>query len=144
MHGHSNITLLRGATTLMETIVSIGVLGTAIALVGNFAVQMNKGLKVRELQCRIAWELTNTREQIGNWPIERITPSNIEELATTESLAKLISDAKWTATVINGQENGLGPDCRQVTLALMGNLDGQRIAPATLTFWVFPKKEPTQ
>ncbi len=127
----------------METIVSIGVLGTAVALVGNFAVQMNQGLKVRELQCRIAWELTNTREQIGNWPIERVTQSHIEEIAVSVSLAELIPDAKWSADVINGQANGLGPDCRQVTLALIGSLDGQRIVPATLTFWVFPKKEPT-
>jgi hypothetical protein len=123
----------RTATTTMEVVVAIALLAVAATLVGRFVGQVKQGLRDRELTARFEWELLNARERIGSWTADRITLERIQQLPISDALASRLKNARLAAAVQN-IETPL--PALQVTLGLEGELNGQAIQPAVLTFWV--------
>jgi hypothetical protein len=123
----------RTAATTVEMLVAISLLVFAVTAMGRFVVQVNHGLRDRELSARIDLELMNARERIGSWPIERITSSEIGQLRVSEPLANGLADARFVAAVA---EIDQPVRATQVTLALQCTLNSQLAQPAVLTFWV--------
>ena len=123
----------RMATSSLEIVVAFALLVVAVTLVGRFVSQVKHGLRDRELSARTEWELLNARERIGSWSTEQITRERIEQLPLSKSLTDRFTSVSFVAQV---QHVDQPIEAEQVTLAIAGELDGQKIEPAVLTFWV--------
>ncbi len=123
----------RKASSTMETVVAVVLLGSAIALVGSFVASVNQGLADRELSARIGWEIANAREIVGSWNPVAVTEERIEALPVAESITSRLPDAKWAAQVTPITEPVAA---WQVTLQLTCTYQGQAAAPEELTFWI--------
>ncbi len=128
----------RAGTSTLEVVIAFGLLVVALTMVGRFVSQVKSGLRVRELSNRTEWELLNARERIGSWSPEQITRERIEQLPLSKSLTDRFTSAAFVARVTHVDQPIVA---EQVTLAIAGELDGQKIEPAVLTFWV-PVEKP--
>ncbi len=128
----SNYTL-RTATSTAEVIIAVALLAIAASLVGRFVSQVRSGLRDRELSARVGWELQNARERIGSWSTDEITKERIAQLPVSKAVASKLENARLNATVLRIDSPVVAT---QVTLGLRGELNGQAVQPAVLTFWV--------
>ena len=120
-------------TSTLEVVIAFSLLVVAVTFVGRFVSQVRVGLKDRELSARTEWELRNARERIGSWPVEQITRERIEQLPLSKSLSDRFESAGFVAQVQHIDQPIVA---EQVTLAIAGTRDGQKIEPAVVTFWV--------
>lgn len=150
--GKTHIQRVRGYT-ITETVIALAILGFVITGIGQFASYINTGIDDLRLSKLIRWEIENTRERIGTWPVERITAENIDQLPISARLSEELLDAKWKSSVApanfslsagssssadsNADATRLTVPAKTVTLQLHAQYKGQAISPAELTFWVF-------
>lgn len=123
----------RRATTSLETVVAIALLGVAVSALGNMLGRIQHGLNDRELATRVSWEIDNARERIGSWAVDQITPDRIEELPISEALQDRVENLKWQSEVtpITDPIQGV-----RVRIDLTFDYRGQAVAPNGRTFWV--------
>lgn len=123
----------RRATSLVEVIVSLALLGIAVSSIGRFVASVHRGLEDRELSARIGWETLNVRERIASWNPAQINQARIESLPISSELSRRLGAARWVAQVTAIDEPSAG---LEVDIALHCDLNGQAAVPVELTFWI--------
>lgn len=121
------------AAATVEAMVATALLAMAAVGVSRFMNSFQQGVRDRELALHLGWEITNTRELIGSWPIEEVTEAAIEDLEMSPAIAAALPDAKWDAKVTELSEP---TRMRQVDLRLVCTYRGQISQPEKLSFWI--------
>jgi hypothetical protein len=124
---------LRSATTTMEIVIGIVLLGSAVSLLGQFAASVKKGLADQELSARLGWEISNVCETIRCWDPSQITAARIQAIPLSDSIRERLPDAVWKANVSAITDPA---SAWQVELQLACNYQGQSAVPVQLTFWI--------
>lgn len=123
----------RRGYTVVEVLIAVVLLGLTVVMTARFVSSLNQGLRDRELQSRLAWEIENAREQIGSWPPAEITSERIAELKVSEAVQRRCQNAFWAAELSKIESPGTA---LQIALTLRCTMHGQAVEPQKLTFWV--------
>lgn len=127
------MTMRRDAITILEAIVALTLMGSALTVLGQFVSGVQSGLRDRELSGLMAWELENACERIRSWKPIEVTAERIEAIAISEQLTSLVQTPSWKAEVAEITEP---IRARQITLGLRCVIQGQSAEPQRITLWL--------
>ncbi len=123
----------RRALTVIELIVALALLSVAMLTASKMLAQLIQNGKALSSNDQALQMLVNFRELIGTWPVDRITPENIQQLSSPKNAVASENPYRLDANIVECQEPIVG---KQVTLQISWQSSVGEPRQSTLAFWV--------
>jgi hypothetical protein len=127
----------RGGYTLLEVVMAVMVLLTAMSLVVKVLGWVAAERRATDRRLWASQQVANAMERVSAEPFDRVATGRVKEMTSGSGASRVLPDAEWDAEVA---DETAGPvPARRVTLRLRWKgRGGAWEPPVVLTSWVYP------